>query len=328
MPGRQSKNSECGLTSDLDVSRKFARDDPSRANSGIKRATLESTHSMTPERIGGQMMATHIPIAELPTVLDGRASACSAFAMLKAYSGDSGTCVGPISAIGGFVGTPWVWQSAEAEWCNVLEDYSQYGVTSFNPVECATGTAQFERVTLPLRNLIHMRLTKTLLKYDLLPVWAAVVNKDWNTCVTSEFLGVFSTPFDLCYDQIIRQLYVWSATKSDVNPIAPVFSIQTSDREGVEEDHEWYLRHSVACRRVSRQTFECPSRIVPLQMAGLLAHEFYKELLERPEPKSALLWPTRSAATEFNAISNGVCFSGQAMKAAVERRITKIRDWI
>jgi hypothetical protein len=274
-------------------------------------------------------MATHFPIAELAAGLDGRASACKAFAMLKAYSDHSGTCVGSsITAIGGFVGTPWVWQAAEAEWRNVLADYSQYGVAWFNPVECATGTGQFERVTLPLRKLTHTRLAKTLLKYDLLPVWAAVVNKYWNTCVTSEFLRVFPTPFDLCYDQIIRQLYVWSATKSNVNPIAPVFSNQTSDGDGVQEDHEWYLEHSVACQRVSPLTFEQPSRIVPLQMAGLLAHAFHQELLERPEPKSALLWPTRSAATEFSAISNGVCFSGQAMKAAVERRITKIRDWI
>jgi hypothetical protein len=80
-----------------------------------------------------------------------------------------------------------------------------------------------------------------LLKHDLLPVWAAVVNKDWNSYVTSEFLKVFPTPFDLCYDQIIRQLYVWSATNSNVNPIAPVFSIQTSDGDGVQEDREGIL---------------------------------------------------------------------------------------
>ena len=274
-------------------------------------------------------MATHIPIAERADVRDGRSNACKAFAMLKAYSDHSGTCVGSsITAIGGFVATPWVWQSAEAAWRSVLADYSQYGVTWFNPVECATGTGQFERVTLPLRNLTRMRLAKTLLKYELLPVWAAVVNKDWNTCVTSEFLRVFPRPFDLCYDQIIRQLYLWSASKSNVNPIPPVFSIQTSDGDGVQEDHEWYLEHSGACERVSELTFECPSRIVPLQMAGLLAHAFHQELFERPEPKSVVSWPPRSAAAEFGAISNGVCFSGPAMKAAVERRITKIRDWI
>jgi hypothetical protein len=54
-------------------------------------------------------MATHIPIAEPAAGLDGRSSACKAFAMLKAYSDHSGTCVGSsITAIGGFVGTPWV----------------------------------------------------------------------------------------------------------------------------------------------------------------------------------------------------------------------------
>src|SRR6478736_4654052 len=76
-----------------DVSRKSARHNPSRANSGIKRATLESTHSMTPERIRRPIMATHVPIAERAAVLDGRSSAYKALAMLKAYSDHSGTCV-------------------------------------------------------------------------------------------------------------------------------------------------------------------------------------------------------------------------------------------
>src|SRR5271167_236735 len=126
-----------------------------------------------------QVMAKHIPIAELADMLHGHSNAWKALAMLKAYSDDSVTPVGSsITAIGGFVATSRAWQSAEVEWRSVLADYSQYGVIWFDPVECANGTGQFERVPSTLRNSTPMRFAKILLKYELMPVWAAVVNDD------------------------------------------------------------------------------------------------------------------------------------------------------
>ncbi len=192
--------------------------------------------------------------------------------MLKAYFDESGPSGRVVVAIAGYVGTERMWTDIEAPWCDELALFAKKGVKTFHMTECIAQKDEFARLERPFVNGIVITLSQLSGQSGLTPISSAVVLDDWDKVVTDpEFLRQFPKPFDLCFEDIVRQLAEWGKRYTPQEHIAPMFAYQREHHSRMSEmarvygGRDWY-------KKVGPISFGYPDQVFQLQAADLLVH--------------------------------------------------------
>lgn len=194
--------------------------------------------------------------------------------MLTAYFDESGTHrESPITAIGGFVATDEAWKKFELELAEILALYAGRGLRVFHMVDSLAQQGQFSSIEQIFINQILWGIGKALRRAKVVTVYSAVVQDDWDAVVTDgPFKARFPKPFDLCFEDTLRQLYEWAGRYAKGVKVSPVFSFQ-------KEYHERMTAVSAAldlsgkyAKHLSSVVIAKPEVVTPLQAADFAAY--------------------------------------------------------
>jgi hypothetical protein len=173
-----------------------------------------------------------------------------------------------------------------------------------------------------------MQFASVLGGANLLPIWAAVVNEDYERYATPEFRVRFPTPFDLCFHEAMGQLYWWC--KETLNAVRVMPCVAHGDyTERITNAHKRYLADGDFPEYIGSLLIDSPRRVVPLQAADLLAYEFfhwwrdteYTDGASHPKQRPVLY----KAMQRNEAAARGACYSGNGMRLAVERFMERLK---
>ena len=244
--------------------------------------------------------------------------------MLHAYFDESGTHNGsPITAIAGFAATTEVWSRIERDWIAVLADFDQKGLHTFHMTDCLAARGEFSRINEFWRDHILSRLVAILERSDIQAIWAGVNTDDWEDLTTPEFRERFPKPYDLCFDEVARQLFRWSRHSADGTPVAVVFAEHPEYQSRAVFTYDLWRQRPDFARFLGAITRGSPKLVVPLQAADMLAYEInkewekveYEELTwENIRPRTVL-----DRITTIHGLHGGGLFGDQAIRTAVAR---------
>lgn len=261
------------------------------------------------------------PIVVVADWLHPRFARHKVLVMLYAYFDESGTDgQSPVTAIAGFVGTKW--QVIEERWLEVLSEFADKGVRTFHMTDCAAQEGEFARVDTPQRNYIIARLSDVLGVLPLQAVFSAVVRGDWKDVVSDEaFLARFPKPFDLCFDDVVRQLWEWAAKNTNGEKVAPMFAHQAEYHERMAAVGRAYEVDGWYRQLLGAIEFGRPQEIVPLQCADLVVHQVGWNIEKRRYGKISIANSGQTLALE-NATGgrfiHGQWFDAEGLTRTVE----------
>lgn len=215
-----------------------------------------------------------VQIGDFADMLHPMASRWRALALLRAYFDESGTHGGLVTSIGGFIASKESWVQFELDLATVLAPYADKGVYDFHMTNCLAQKEQFSAIETPFINSILWGIGKALNKANVTAIYAGVVQKDWDSVVTnSPFKQRFPKPFYLCFEEVLRQLAMWSQKHGDGEPVAPIFAKQDEYQVHMGEVGECIDRSGKYKNLLTSITFGKPSMIKPLQAADFAAHQ-------------------------------------------------------
>ncbi len=267
-------------------------------------------------------MAKHIPIAEIADWLHPATSEWKALVLLNAYFDESGThAASTITAIAGYVASKDVWSALERQWTNEIGLFADKGVSAFHMHDAILGEGEYAHVE-HFHRMAHIkRLSELLRDSDIHAIGVWVDNNDWDAVVTDpKFLSAFPTPYDLCFEHIVRWLRGWSKQRAGGEHIVPMFayhpeySPRTSRLYGAQN---WYRDVLGAI------AFDYPARVPALQTADFVAHQLRYDAhhISYDELTLANMGATRAFAnaTAKNGTSMFRGYDAGALPGAVKR---------
>jgi hypothetical protein len=246
-------------------------------------------------------------------------------ALIVGYFDESGTHgEAAITMIAGFVATIDVWESISAAWAAELAPLAEYGVDWFHATECLHGNRGWRRPRKEKRERLIERLSDILAGADVSAVWSGVNVDEWDRLTTPKFRSRFPKPYDLCFDEVVRQLWWWSRHHADGGPVSIVFAEQKEYEERSAKTLQAWRRHPEVDRFLGSLTFVRPQKSLPLQAADLLAYEANKEWEGRQYGELSFatnfqLRPVLQKITQRRAMHAGGLYSARALKTAVAR---------
>jgi len=204
-------------------------------------------------------------------------------ALLRAYFDESGTHgEAAVTVIAGFVGTKKAWEGVESGWAGELALYADRGVKTFHMADLLAQSGEFARIDRPHLNGILTQLSKLLGSSGLSPICSSVVNEDWDAVVSEPaFLARFPKPFDLCFEDVVRQLWIWAARNTRSELVAPMFAYQNEYHQRMGEIGRLYGSQDWYRKVLGPIAFDFPDRVIPLQAADFLAHQMNWSLERR-----------------------------------------------
>ena len=266
---------------------------------------------------------TYVRIGEIADWLHPKSSRHKALVLLYAYFDETGTHSGArITAIAGFVGSKPQWEAIEERWISILSEYADRGVHTFHMTDCAAQTGEFARVDTPSRNYIITQLSEILGVQGVQAVSSAVVLDDWTDVVIDDaFLARFPKPFDLCFDDIVRQLWEWAAKNTGGEKVAPMFAHQPEYDKRMSAVGDVYGAEQWYRRLLGSVAFGRPEEIIPLQCADLIVHQVGWNIEQRRYGKISIANSGQSVALH-NATNgrfiHGQWFDAKGLAATVE----------
>jgi len=267
-------------------------------------------------------------VSDIADWLHPAASVWKALAMLRAYFDESGTHGdAPITVIAGFVATAEVWAALEAEWSKLLSPLAELGVTWFHLVDCQHGRKQFDRVRREIREDLIANLADVVSRHDVSAVWAGVNVEEFDRLATPEFRQRFPKPYDLCFDEVVRQIWWWSRHNAQGERVPLMFAVQEEYEKRNIQAYQAWRAHPRAGELLGSLTFDFPKNVVPLQAADFIAGETAKEWTGREYGEMSLrtgfqLNPTLQKITQRRAMHAGGLFSTEGLKTAIARFMT------
>ena len=249
--------------------------------------------------------------------------------MLKGYFDDSGTDGGqPVEILAGFLAETAVWEAVEAEWTILLADYARYGVSWFHLTEIISGQNDWFHVPSQIRELTPLQFANVLKEHEVVAVWASVECAAWQRVSRGPLADVFPTPFDLCYDQVLRQAKSWSETRRTVAPIELIFSTQTSHADRMVKSYGWYAENSNISGLVTPIQFDSPRKRNALQAADLIATAMLRAAKERLSTPSGDFFGEHSfvlhTAAQSNGLHNGIHYDQDRLLEALRLPLARL----
>ena len=192
--------------------------------------------------------------------------------MFKAYFDESGThSASNITSIAGYVASKDVWVELEKAWQGEIGLLADKGVKTFHMTDAILGNGEYALVD-EFHRMAHIKRLSVLLRdadIHAIGVWAD--NNAWDAFVQdAAFLRAFPSPYDLCFEHIVRWLRGWSKRNAGGEPVAPMFawhpeySRRTSALYGAQS---WYRDVLGAL------AFDYPARVPALQTADFVANQ-------------------------------------------------------
>jgi len=266
-------------------------------------------------------VSPRISIADLAQWLHPRDAVWRPMALLRAYFDESGiNADAPVTTIAGFVGGEAAWSKVEAVWAPVLGEYGDKGVKTFHMTDALGQDREFSAIDKPNLNYILTQLSKALGDSEVSSIFSGVVQDDWDAVVTDpDFLKRFPKPFDLCFDDIVRQLAIWASRKARGELVAPMFAYQQEYQSRMTDVTRAYGSEPWYARTLGPIAFGHPAQVIPLQGADMLAYEMAIDLKRRRYDsvfigtRNVLDWMTGGRFTF------GHWFDAEALKLTVKR---------
>lgn len=270
-------------------------------------------------------MGAVLPISELADLVHRHDNPWKAMALLRVFLDESGTHGdSKITAIGGLLGTKDTWQSVENQWLAALDVLADVGVTWYRSSDCDGGFGQFENIPIEVRFALANSLARVLADHKLLPVWAAVVNEDWDKTVTDpNFLRSFPKPLHLCFSHCAQRLAEGSAKLAGGSSVGVVYAEQPEFEDSFKDAWDAYRRNKRTARLSSFSTAsskDCPS----LQAADLIAYEMNRDWREReygapPPPLTTRMRKPLHFLRERLRLDFGGCYDASALRETMRR---------
>lgn len=205
--------------------------------------------------------------------------------MLKAYFDESGIHEGSaVTAIGGYVGTKTAWEALEPKWGAILSPYQERGIKFFHMAESLAQEGQFGRIDKPNTNYLITQLAQILGEpsADLEPFFSAVVIEDWKAVVRDEaFLLRFPHPIDLCFENLVQNLWRWAKQSAGGEIVCPMFAYHREFAPRMAEIGRVYGAQDWYKTVLGPIAFGYPEQVIPLQGADLLAHQMNQDIAQR-----------------------------------------------
>jgi hypothetical protein len=195
--------------------------------------------------------------------------------MLKGFFDETGIHNGSsITGVGGFVGTSNEWDRIEPKWWSVLGEYADKGVRSLHMTDAVAQRNQFQFIEKPHLEYILTQLTQQLGSQPLTAFFAAVVNEDWEATVKDpRFLDRFPQPVDLCFENIVHNLWIWARNHANGELVVPMFAYHTELQPRMNEISRLYGAKDWYRDVLGPLVFDYADRVVGLQAADFLAHQ-------------------------------------------------------
>src|ERR1700733_1534960 len=249
-----------------------------------------------------------------------------ALAMLRAYFDESGTHgEAYVTSIAGYVATHTVWESVETEWDKEMSYYRQRtAIRTFHLTDCLAGKGEFAGLDEVFRLALTSQLSRVLGRHDVHPVWAAVVVDDWYEATPEDFRIRYPKPFDLCFEEVVVELWRWATLRSGGEKVSPMFAHQEEYASGMDAVDRAYRLDTNYRQLLGTIAFGSPSEVIPLQAADILSHEISEDwrhvLYDTPTLGTVGTRGLLLNATRKNGlVGHGGCFDGPALSAAIGR---------
>jgi hypothetical protein len=245
--------------------------------------------------------------------------------LILGYFDESGThAEAAVTMIAGYVATAEVWAVISEAWASELAPLSDYGINWFHTGDCLHGARGWRRVPRAKRDHLVERLSNILAASEVSAVWAGVNADQWDQHTSPAFKVRFPKPYDLCFHEVVRQLWWWSRHNADGTPIRIVFAEQKEYQNRSIAIHEAWRRHPDVDRFIGSLTFSSPRKLIPLQTADLLAFEANKEWEGRQYGKLSFttnfqLRPILQKITQRQAMHAGGLYGTRALITAVAK---------
>jgi len=241
--------------------------------------------------------------------------------LLKAYFDESGTHGGSVTAIGGLVGVEAAWTAVESEINETIKLFKDKGVEYFHAAECAAQEGQYAGIDKERVSYIFMRIAKAIGSNPVVPIMSAVVQQDWDAVAKDVgFLKRFPKPFDLCFDDIVRQLWEWGAIYAPGEKIVPMFGYQKEYQSRMNDAVASYGSEKWYKEVLGPISFGHMDQVVPLQAADFIAHQSNWDVERRRfHIHGGLAGPTLALKTAVPGSIVGHWFDGPALALTVKR---------
>ena len=245
--------------------------------------------------------------------------------MIIGYFDESGTHAGAkITMIAGYVATTEVWAAISEAWASELAPLAHYGIDWFHTAECLHGSKGWRHLPRAKRELLIDRLSDILATAEISAVWAGVNAEEWDQHTSPPFRVRFPKPYDLCFNEVVRQLWWWSRHNADGTRIGIVFAEQREYQDRNIATHQAWQRYPDVNRFIGSLTFSSPRKLIPLQTADLLAYEINKEWEGRQYGELSFATnfqrrPLLQKITQRRAMHAGGLYSTRALITAVAK---------
>lgn len=268
-------------------------------------------------------MTSVVDIGEIADWLHPSSAEWKALALLQAYFDESGTHGdSPVVVIAGFVAGKDAWCSLEQQWMHFLGVYKEKGVRFFHMSEMLRQEGQYSSVDITGINYLITQASKAINENELMPIYSGVVTEDWHEVVDNvEFLKRFPNPIDLCFDDIVRQLWEWAARQHLNEKISPMFAHSDEYADRMGEVGRLYSKEQWYRRTLGPIAFGHMEEVVPLQTADFIANQM-RHHIERREYSESVWDAMRQTWALYNATPRGQSghyFTAESLKRIVEK---------
>lgn len=217
-----------------------------------------------------------LSIAELIDVAHPRIHVYKATALLAAYFDETGTHgESELVLIAGLLTQGDIWKGFEAAW---LAQLKVFEVPYFHGAECEDGRGIFAALDRPLRNLLSEGLAKVIANHRPIPVMSSIFRADWDRFKNGPIGQRYGDPYNLCFENCVRQAVTWCHLHSPNETVALIFERQTNFSVTADKLFQAYKSNVIWGRQLTSLTFADPLDYPPLQAADLLAYEQTKAL--------------------------------------------------
>jgi hypothetical protein len=193
--------------------------------------------------------------------------------LLEAFFDESGTHgTSRTVVIAGYVATEANWDKVQAKWQEVL---TLHELKAFHATDFFAKDGDFNSMEPPERKSLLVGLVEAIRLGDLFTISAAVDALAYETVTSPQFKKVFPKPYDLCFNEIIRNINFWSEREAQGEEVGLVFATSDEyDDRNRENFANWKrYRH---LKTIGGLQFNRPCKVPALQCADLLANRLYK----------------------------------------------------
>lgn len=203
--------------------------------------------------------------------------------MFTAYCDDSGTHKGSRAAVvAGYIAQVVEWERLSKDWTKVLKDFR---VRQIHRADLEAFHGEFKKEKgwdATRRTELLQRLNPIIKDRTKVAMAAAVIKEDFEEVMPQELKIKFGGVYGWCAHELIVHARLWADARNHRKPINWVFEAGTRGYGQVQE----MFRSCYADKRF-RESYRIGScsfdskRLVPLQVADLLAYEIFKQMENR-----------------------------------------------